>query len=412
MWVFGIGIILMYIGLRVVVPFWYKVGFSMAGLTCFILRSWSNKPTLTIYTSSNEYALLGNDATLQRLSMMINMVQNGQTIPEARSCLEALERGIPFENIPIATEPQPLLPSASIDQFLGESDHVDRELNEGIDLDWMPTHAPQPQPSAPHFSTLPPGYWTQPSPSHMYPIDHRPAPTQYPVLTPIPTTPPMHQQDHAPTINGFFPSFWGPEGAHIPTHQGTTEQQNDTPELDLDLELDAQLLPQSEPSDGEVIEPHLQPQNKMTQHRLQPKSTSHDHRSPFTRRQQRLIRTHQAESTPSPISRLRTAAHHVFARIRNQRPAVVPRTETASFMREQAQTNQPPNQAASLFENLSEQQGGVLPEATTLRLQRRAEAIQLQSSEHPPTPLSLENLSFSDFESTQDDAVELTELDD
>ena len=81
-------------------------------------------------------------------------------------------------------------------------------------------------------------------------------------------------------------------------------------------------------------------------------------------------------------------------------------------MREQAQTNQPPNQAASLFENLSEQQGGVLPEATTLRLQRRAEAIQLQSSEHPPTPLSLENLSFSDFQSTQEDAVELTELDD
>ena len=134
-WLFGIGLFLIYAAWRVFLPpaqYWFL------GIGSAIILGWAlgRRPTLTIDTTNGDcHTLYGNDASLMRMTALVQRLQDGQTLDEAREGLAFLMRTTDFpatnaveERLVAESEPEPLLASASITTYLGDESDEKEEL--------------------------------------------------------------------------------------------------------------------------------------------------------------------------------------------------------------------------------------------------------------------------------------------
>lgn len=158
-WMFGIGIFFIYASWRVFLPpaqYWFL------GAGCAIVLGWAlgRRPTLTIDTTNGDcHTLYGNDIALMRMTALVQRLQDGQTLDEAREGLNLLMREADFpatkvveERLEAESEPEPLAPSPSIPAFLGienDSENTSEDLPPG----WIGTLAGTPvQSNEPEYS--------------------------------------------------------------------------------------------------------------------------------------------------------------------------------------------------------------------------------------------------------------------
>ncbi len=134
-WLFGIGMFLIYAGLRIFVPpaqYWFL------GVGSAIILGWAlgRRPTLTIDTENGDcHTLYGNDASLMRMTALVQRLQDGQSLDEAREGLAFLMRAADFpttkaieERLIAESEPEPLVASTSIASLLGEDSNEQEDL--------------------------------------------------------------------------------------------------------------------------------------------------------------------------------------------------------------------------------------------------------------------------------------------
>jgi len=134
-WLFGIGLFLIYAAWRVFLPpaqYWFL------GVGSAIILGWAlgRRPTLTIDTTNGDcHTLYGNDASLMRMTALVQRLQDGQTLEEAREGLAFLMRTTDFpttkaieERLVAESEPEPLLASTSITTLLGDDSDEQKDL--------------------------------------------------------------------------------------------------------------------------------------------------------------------------------------------------------------------------------------------------------------------------------------------
>ena len=417
-WLLFLGLALIWIGYRVMVPSTYRMTFIGAGVGLLAARVLTKKPTLTIQTSSGDtHVLFGNERALNRLSFMFHHLANNKTMAEVRAKLKAieaeLEGGWRHEDI----MPAPILPNVlevppSLNQFLADGEETivpTQELQPTPE--WMPTHEPEPQPSPPMVGFIqsfqPVSF---PSQHVEYPPDHRPAPILHPVLLPE-QAPPMHQggQENA---RPFIPSFLNQHGAHIPGMHQAEEEEDISEGLELDTEflevLDAVIEPEPEPAPPGITPV---PQRETL---LKPKEQRSIENSPFHARRTRTLRPREVRGR-NMLDRIRTASSELLGRTTSgTQPQAMATTETSGGLRAQAAAAESET-SAHVHDSLSEERGGVMAPEETARLNRHSQRLlavvdELRQSEEE----GLESLSFGDLRpsNTDDEAVKVPRLDD
>jgi len=408
-WLIFLGMALIWIGYRVMVPSAYKMVFIGAGVSIIAARLLTKKPTLTIQTSSGDtHVLFGNERDLHRLSFMFNHLANNKTMAEVRAKLKAIEAELNGgwrheEVLPAPNLPNVLDVPQVVNQFLADDGAFLPVEPHQTTPEWMPTHEPEPKtpPSVigfvPNFQPV-----ALPAQTVEYPPDHRPAPLHRPVLIPE-QAPPMHQGMHEAT-SVFFPSFLNQHGAHIP---GLHQEETDEVVID-DLELDAELLELEESNDA-VIEPepeHQQPTLLPVPERetlLKPRNQRSIDDTPFRARRTRSLRPREPRSG-GILNRIRAHSSELLERATNgPRPRPMATTETSGGLRAQAAAAAS-EAGARVHDSLSEERGGVMSSEEADRLNRRSELLLataealLQSESE-----ALETMSFGDLRSSSDD---------
>lgn len=146
-WMFGIGLFFIYAAWRVFLPpaqFWFL------GVGSAIILGWAlgRRPTLTIDTTNGDcHTLYGNDLSLMRMTALVQRLQDGQTLDEARDSLNLLMREADFpatkavvERLEAESEPEPLIPNPSIPAFLS-TDIEEKEDKAELPPEWIGTVA-------------------------------------------------------------------------------------------------------------------------------------------------------------------------------------------------------------------------------------------------------------------------------
>lgn len=419
-WLVILGLALMWIGYRILVPPIYQFISMGAGGAIVMARLLTKKPTLTIHASSGDsHVLYGNERLLNRLSFMFQHLANNNTLAEVRTKLKAIESDYnrTWEDEDIS--PAPILPNLlqvppAVDRFLAE-DSVLLEGQTAIEPepDWIPTLEPEPVAAPSVLGFIPSFQPVLSAPQHTsYPPDHRPAPLQHPVLIPQPT-PPMYQGMVPQETPAFLPSFVSQDGVHIPGLQtdSVEEQELDVLALDAELIQAIDAVVEVEPEDEPVL-PH--PSNPPRATMLKPREPTSIAKSSFRpRRTDRLVSRERRPT--SMLNRIRETSSGLLERATQLgRPRPYATTETSGSLREQAAASSPqPNQ--HVMESLSQDQGGVMSPEEAARLKERealllATANELSRSEEG----RLETMSFSDLRSSalDDERVQLPRLDD
>ena len=125
-WVAFLGVIFVWFGYRIIDPLNFRLGTMVLG--GLFISTWilTGKPTLTIETKDNVcFAIMGNDARLMRMNHLVQRINQGMTLKEARDGLELLERDTDYPGVTILEESLDILPPvnietpASITTFLG-----------------------------------------------------------------------------------------------------------------------------------------------------------------------------------------------------------------------------------------------------------------------------------------------------
>ena len=418
-WLVILGLALMWIGYRIMVPPTYRFTSMGVGGAIVLARLLTKKPTLTIHASSGDsHVLYGNERLLNRLSFMFQHLANNNTLAEVRIKLKAIENDYngAWEDEDIS--PAPILPNLlqvpnAVDRFLAE-DSIVLEGQTAIEPepDWTPTHEPEPvaTPSVLGFIPSFQPVLSAPQPT-TYPPDHRPAPLQHPVLIPQPT-PPMYQ-GMAHQTPAFLPSFVSQDGVHIPGFQTDTVEEEELDVLALDAELIEAIdaVVEVEPEQEPVPHP---PSNPPRTTMLKPREPTSIEKSPFRpRRTDRLV-ARERRST-SMLNRIRETSSGLLERASQLgRPRPYATTETSGSLREQAAASSP-SPSQHVMESLSQDKGGVMSPEEAARLRERealllATANELSQSEEG----RLETMSFSDLRSSapNEEHVHLPRLDD
>ncbi len=418
-WLMFVGLGLVWIGYRLVVPPVYRLAFIGAGTAFVLARLLTKKPTLTIHTSSGDsHVLYGNERPLNKLSFMFQHLANNNTMAEVRAKLEAIQneynRGWRDEAInPVPVQPNLLQVPHAVDRFLADGDAAfDVQSPIEPEPDWTPNLEPEQNSVASVLGFIPSFQPVLSAPqSTTYPPDHRPAPLQHPVLIPQPT-PPMYQgmiQQEGPA---FFPSFISQDGVHIPGHHSNEEAEEEVDALVLDAELIQaiegvdDMQPSEEPASNTL-------NNAPPATMLKPKATIAIEETPFRpRRTRRLVSRERRH--PSMFSRIRETSTGLLERATQRgRPRPFATTETSGALREQAAASSPAS-PQHVMGSLSQDQGGVMSPQEAARLKEReatllAAANELSQSERG----RLDTLSFSDLRpsANDDDKVHLPRLD-
>jgi len=114
-WVAFLGVIFVWFGYRIIDPLNFRLGaMALGGL---FISTWilTGKPTLTIETKDNVcFAIMGNDARLMRMNHLVQRINQGMTLKEARDGLELLERDTDYPGVTILEESLDMLPPVNI----------------------------------------------------------------------------------------------------------------------------------------------------------------------------------------------------------------------------------------------------------------------------------------------------------
>ena len=289
LWLAITGVVLIWIGWRILTPEHYRVAAMIAGFSLLALRYGTQKPTVFIDTVNGDcHAIFAPETTLMRLTHMANRVQQGLSIIEAREGLEILNSDLDYpvtsqlEEIITTPEPIHLESPDSISTFLGIGELIDDEAGESstnefeLDLevdafaglpDWFDeeeeeenpyAHLPssglisrgianagdrrgpyspptqdRPQYQQPYPVLMPDNHGPQvPSMHQQTHGDPRLYQTQHYPQQAVSQTPPMYQEAGPSQLPEPLPSFWNSEGAHIPAqsqpNQAVAHQQENT----------------------------------------------------------------------------------------------------------------------------------------------------------------------------------------
>jgi len=114
-WVAFLGVVFVWFGYRIIDPLNFRLGaMALGGL---FISAWilTGKPTLTIETKDNVcFAIMGNDARLMRMNHLVQRINQGMTLKEARDGLELLERDTDYPGVTILEESLDMLPPVNI----------------------------------------------------------------------------------------------------------------------------------------------------------------------------------------------------------------------------------------------------------------------------------------------------------
>ena len=417
-WLVVLGLGLMWIGYRLVVPPTYRLAFMGTGGALVIARLLTKKPTLTIHTSSGDsHVLYGHERPLNRLSFMFQHLANNNTMAEVRAKLKAIEN-----NHNGAWEEQEVSPALILPNVLQVPHAVDRFLaDDGVVLeaetlvqpepDWTPTHEPESRAPSSVVGFIPSFQPVLTAPqATTYPPDHRPAPLQHPVLIPQPT-PPMYQGLVSQESPAFLPSFISQDAVHIPGLHAETEEESEVDSLMLDAELIGEIettMADTEEKDAFDL-PAIAPRTTL----LKPREPTSIEKSPFRpRRTDRLVLRERRGT--SMFSRIRETSTGLLERAtQRSRPRPFATTETSGALREQAASSSPPSQ--QVMESLSKDRGGVMDPQEAARLKEREALLLATASELSQSEKNrLEAMSFSELRSSalDNERVSLPRLDD
>ena len=405
-WLVGLGLALIWIGYRLMVPPTYRLAFMGAGGALVVARLVTKKPTLTVQTSSGDtHVLFGNERALNRLSFMFHHLINNKSMAEVKAKLKAIEEevgvGWRAEEPPLVHPPNPLHVPAPVDQFLASDGDGPLPLPaQEPEPDWMPTHDPEPAATPGLVGFIPSFQPVMAAPSTVYPPDHRPAPLQHPVLVPEPT-PPMYQgfgSDDGPT---FLPSFYGQSGAHVP---GLRSDESETEPSDEDeLFLDAELFGDDEEEIEATVEEPEQPRASppAPETRLRPRARTSLEHSPFRPRRTEALKPRERRFN-GVITRIRDRSSDFFGRaVDRTRASPFATTETSGALREQA-AEAAASENGHIMRSLSQEQGGVMTPEEAERLERRGEMIMAAAEElNRSEEGRLETMAFSDLRSSK-----------
>ena len=415
-WLILLGLALIWIGYRVMVPPTYKLTFISIGVALIAARFLTKKPTLTVQTSSGDtHVLYGSERALNRLSFMFNHLANNKSMAEVRAKLQAIETELDGGWRDVEVLPAPVLPTVldvpqAVNIFLSD-EREEMEQNAVVEPapDWMPTNEPEPAYAPPVVGFISSFQPVTGSPEPIaYPPDHRPAPLTRPVLVPAP---PMHQGAYDQGQPTFFPSFINQDGAHIPGLREEPETEEEAEEMILDAELfealDDAIEPGAEPVQIPTVAP--QPQRETL---LKPKTRKSIEDSSFKPRRTEALHPRRGRRSGF-ISRIRETSSDILERTSNiGRPRPFSTSDTSGALREQA-AEAAAQTTPEVHRSLSQERGGVLSAEETERLRQRSEqllaaAAELQAAEKN----TLESLSFGDLRaSSNDDGVKVPRLD-
>ena len=418
-WLVFLGIALVWIGYRLMVPSTYKLAFIGAGGCLIGARFLTRKPTLSIHTSSGDsHVLYGNERALNRLSFMFHHLANNHTMAEVRAKIQAIEaessQAWRDDVLPAPLLPNPLEAPQALERFLAVEEGTEpaAPLRE-VEPEWMPTLEPEPVQQQAVVGFIPsfqPVHGTvQPT---AYPADHRPAPLTNPVLVPHPT-PPMYQglQQNGPGT--FLPSFMNQDGAHLPGHAENDEPDEPEDDLVLDAEMFEFLDDEDAPAPAppvEALQPVEQPPTL-----LKPKARPSIERTPFHPRRVQNLRPKNHRGS-SMLSRIRASSSSMLERASQAvRSSPYATTETSGALREQAAASEPPNRSQHVMDSLSIEEGGVMAPEEAARLKEREAMLMAAASEISRSEEGrLESMSFSDLRSStlDDERLQLPRLDD
>jgi len=128
-WIAFLGVIFVWFGYRIIDPLNFRLGaMALGGL---FISTWilTGKPTLTIETKDNVcFAIMGNDARLMRMNHLVQRINQGMTLKEARDGLELLERDTDYPGVTILEESLDIPPPvhirtpSSITKFLSNAE--------------------------------------------------------------------------------------------------------------------------------------------------------------------------------------------------------------------------------------------------------------------------------------------------
>ena len=250
-----------------------------AGIVIAVSHFITRRQTLTIDTSAGDcHSVFGNDTSLIRLCAMVNRMQDGLSLEEARDGLASLIRDSDyprhrnFEEILTAPEVIELEPAPVLTSFLDSMSFDEEEpldaaiLDEPIamvaDLDlpsWLDEIGQEPEPEVPQSllsrardnlhtqrNNVSQNGWhpqmQQPQPHTVHrnqPVDY----SSYGMMQFNGAIPAEHAPMHAtPPPAQFLPSFYGAEGAHVPGAMTEEFQSPDSPLIDSQLEEPTQSL--------------------------------------------------------------------------------------------------------------------------------------------------------------------------
>lgn len=423
-WLVVLGLALVWIGYRLMVPPTYRLAFIGAGSALIVGRFLTRKPTLSIHTSSGDsHVLYGYERDLNRLSFMFHHLANNKSMAEVRAKLKAIEAegGASWRETqapPAPILPNPLQAPQALERFLAADEGIEPvEQHREVEPEWIPTlepEPPQPQPVVGYISSFQPVHGAvQPA---TYPPDHRPAPVNNPVLIPHPT-PPMYQGIQQHGTGSFLPSFFSQDGAHIPGQQPTEELDTFEDELVLDAEMLDDLLDEGNEEQDDV---HIEQQPvpapvEQTPTLLKPKTPASIHESRFRPRRTESLRP-RARRGGTVFSRIRDTSNSMLERASQiVRPSPYATSETAGALREQAEASTPPNHTPHVMNSLSSDQGGVMAPEEAARLKEREAQLLAAANEISQSEAGrLASLSFSDLRSStvEDESVHVPRLDD
>ena len=253
-WIAFVGVCALYASWRIITPADLRVFSFLAGV--ILISSWglTKRPTLTLDMNLGDcHVIYGNDSKLLEFSMLIQRINEGMTLEEAKIGTEMMNQDTDYpreaaqeayRELPMP--PVDLVPSASITSFLG----TEKPSNEAFEIDeetiprWANDSMNQPPSNEhgliargrEHISTRR-GYQTQ----EIQP-QHNPAGGIDAIFTGDAPLPPDVEVRHGsssqrmqqarglaiprqpltttPIPQTHLPSFVGPEGAHIPHSSG------------------------------------------------------------------------------------------------------------------------------------------------------------------------------------------------
>ena len=262
---FGAG--LLYIARRILIPDMLQMVVAICGVAFIFGWAGTRKPTLTIDTDVGDcHTIIGNDASLMRMSTLLKRLLTGMSMDDARIGLDILNRNaefpqtsllemqeIPVQNVHLSSSPSIAsfltqeLPVDELPDSISSMDGFEQELE--LDFDGIQQEAegwilgePNPQSETLHQpehglmrrgienahdrrGTIPhtvsgiqqhyPAHFNQSDPA----VQHSPPISSYQQLAQSSHSEMninRHQVHTTEVPTQFIPSFIGPEGAHIP----------------------------------------------------------------------------------------------------------------------------------------------------------------------------------------------------